>query len=69
VQRSGLRNFLIDEESIGIICTKFRSSAPLAECREAWCRRYGPVKWDNGEAEEWTKKPSMALSDRGTSVV
>src|SRR5262249_56591029 len=58
-----LRNFLVDEESIGIACTKFRSSTgngwtfpPLAECREAWCRRYGPVKWDNGEAEEWTKK-------------
>src|SRR5262249_18413124 len=59
----GLRNFLIDEESIGIACTKFRSSIangwifpPLAECREAWCRRYGPVKWDNGEAEEWTRR-------------
>jgi hypothetical protein len=58
----GLRNFLVDEESIGVVCDKFRSSIgngwtfpPLAECREAWCRRYGPVKWDN-PVEEWSKR-------------
>src|SRR5262249_16863015 len=52
----GLRNFLLDEESIGITCTKYRSSAfngwsfpPLAECRSAWERRYGPTSWDNPE--------------------
>ena len=49
----GLRNFLIDEETIGIACTKYRASfgngwtfGPLDELRSAWSRRYGPVKWD-----------------------
>jgi hypothetical protein len=55
-----LRNFLVDEESIGIACTKYRTSIgngwtfpPLAEAREAWCRRYGPLKWDS-PVEDWT---------------
>ena len=58
-----LRNFLLDEECIGTTCTKYRAAIgngwtfpPLAEAREAWCRRYGPVKWDNAEAVEWCKK-------------
>ena len=62
----GLRNFLTDEESIGIPCTKYRASsgngwsfAPLIELREAWCRRYGPMKWDNPEAKEWSKKKGI----------
>src|SRR5215470_13966404 len=49
-----LRNFLADEETIGIPCSKFRANsangwsfAPLSELRDAWCRRYGPMKWDN----------------------
>jgi hypothetical protein len=53
-----LRNFLIDEEAVGIPCTKYRSSvgngwsfAPLKDLREAWCRRYGSIKWDNPDAE------------------
>src|SRR6476659_2730363 len=55
---------LLDDakESVGIPCTKYRASigngwsfAPLSELREAWCRRYGPTKWDNPEAKEWTK--------------
>ena len=56
----GLRNFLVDEESIGIACTKYRANIgngwtfpPLAEAREAWSRRYGPVNWDNAEAVDW----------------
>ena len=56
----GLRNFLIDEEAVGIACTTYRTAfgngwsfAPLLELREAWCRRYGPTKWDNPEALEW----------------
>ena len=49
----GLWNFLIDEDTIGIPCTKYRAKfangwtfAPLEELRGAWARRYGPVKWD-----------------------
>jgi Family of unknown function (DUF5906) len=55
-----LRNFLVDEESIGIACTKYRTNIgngwtfpPLAEAREAWCRRYGPLKWDS-PVEDWS---------------
>ena len=62
-----LRNFLLDEGSIGTTCTKYRASIgngwtfpPLAEAREAWSRRYGPVTWDNAEAIDWSKKPSLA---------
>lgn len=53
-----LRNFLVDDESIGIVCTKYRDKSangwsfpPLAECRQAWSRRYGSAGWD--ETEEW----------------
>jgi energy-coupling factor transporter ATP-binding protein EcfA2 len=59
----GLPNFLLDEESIGIVCAKYRSSnnngwtfPPLAEARAAWSQRYGSVKWDNPDAEDWSKK-------------
>jgi hypothetical protein len=55
----GLRNFLIDRETLGVICIKRRfasangwSFPPLKECRAAWEERYGPAKWDN-EVEEW----------------
>jgi len=58
-----LRNFLVEE--IGIPCSKFRASwgngwsfAPLSELREAWCKRYGDVKWDT-EGKEWSKRPSI----------
>jgi hypothetical protein len=58
----GLWNFLTDEDMIGIPCTKYRANfangwsfAPLDELREAWVRRYGPVKWHT-EAMEWSKK-------------
>jgi len=63
-----LRNFLIDEENIGIPCSKFRANsangwsfAPLFELREAWCRRYGPIKWDT-DAKEWSRKKSEQVS-------
>jgi len=55
----GLRNFLTDPEKTGIICTKYRaprangwSFPPLAECRTAWEKRYGPTQWDV-DVEEW----------------
>jgi hypothetical protein len=58
-----LRNFLIDEESVGVPCEKFRSAIgngwtfpPLAEAREAWERRYGPVAWDFADAKHWGDK-------------
>jgi hypothetical protein len=58
-----LRNFLTDEESTGAPCTKFRNAIgngwsfpPLAEAREAWERRYGPIKWDNPDVKEWGEK-------------
>ena len=61
-----LRNFLVDEESVGIPCAKYRASigngwsfAPLWELREVWCRRYGPTKWDNPEAREWSLRKML----------
>jgi hypothetical protein len=55
---------LVDEESVGIACMKYRAAtgngwsfAPLKELREAWRRRYGPTKWDNPEAKEWSLPP------------
>src|SRR5262249_38684336 len=62
---AGLRNFLMDRESLGIVCTKYRASAwngwsfpPLAECREAWEQRYGPTEWDRPDVFEWGEKGS-----------
>ena len=56
----GLREFVLDAKRIGVICKKYRESTangwsfpPLAECRAAWERLYGPVKWDNPDVEEW----------------
>ena len=58
-----LRNFLVDEESVGVACIKYRAAigngwsfAPLAELREAWCRRYGPTKWDSPAQKDWGVK-------------
>lgn len=66
-----LRNFLLDEESIGTTCTKYRAAIgngwtfpPLTEAREAWSRRYGPITWENAEAVEWGKKPPESILDR-----
>ncbi len=57
-----LRNFLIDEERIGIVCEKYRAPTangwafpPLGECRQAWCDRWGPTKFDLPDAEDWSK--------------
>lgn len=59
----GLRDFLLDEKRIGVACAKYRESAangwsfpPLAECREAWSRLYGAIKWDTSEVKEWGDK-------------
>jgi hypothetical protein len=48
-----LRNFLTDQEAMGVLIEKYRNSAangwsfpPLSECREAWSKRYGPTNWD-----------------------
>jgi hypothetical protein len=64
----GLREFLIDEKKTGIICTKFRTAAangwtfpPLGECRAAWERIYGPVRWDSADATEWGEKAVPAV--------
>ena len=77
----GLRNFLTDEESIGVICTKYRSASangwsfpPLSECREAWSKRYGPTKWDTdmidwGEpVEEAEAKPTVVAKVESANV-
>ena len=60
-----LRNFLTDEETIGVPCTKYRASwgngwsfAPLSDLRKAWAKRYGTIKWDT-PANEWSKKPPL----------
>jgi hypothetical protein len=64
-----LQQFLIDPEAVGIPCTKYRdarangwSFAPLADLREARCRTWGPMKWDNA-VEEWSKKRSGGLEE------
>jgi hypothetical protein len=53
-----LKNFLTDQERLGVTCTKYRSSIS-----NGWSfpTRYGPTRWDN-EAEEWQdrKKPAKA---------
>jgi hypothetical protein len=56
----GLRNFLLDAERIGVVCTKYRTAyangwsfPPLAECREAFAKLYGPQHWDNPDADDW----------------
>ena len=58
-----LRNFLMDEEALGVTCTKYRAAIgngwsfpPLDEAREAWCGRYGPMKWDNPDAKAWRQE-------------
>jgi hypothetical protein len=48
-----LRNFLTDQEAIGVVVKKHRTSSAngwefplLSECREAWSKLYGPTEWD-----------------------
>jgi hypothetical protein len=65
-----LRNFLTDQEAMGVLIEKYRNSAAngwkfplLSECRQAWEKRYGPTKWDTNindwgdEEEEEQPKP------------
>ena len=54
-----LRNFLTDQEAMGVVIEKSRTSAAngwkfplLSECREAWCKRYGPTQWDT-DINDW----------------
>jgi hypothetical protein len=63
-----LRNFLVDPESTGVTCEKYRSAMsngwsfpPLLECRSAWERIYGPTKWDAPDMLEWSTKASIDL--------
>jgi Mesyanzhinovviridae DNA primase len=67
-----LRNFLTDPEAIGIPCGKYRNAhangwtfAPLADLRQAWCRRWGSVAWDNAVAEWGSRvvKPLVELME------
>jgi Family of unknown function (DUF5906) len=62
-----LRNFLVNEDQIGAICTKHRGASgngwtfpPLAEAREAWSRQYGPQQWDAPDMIDWGKAPPKA---------
>jgi hypothetical protein len=57
-----LRDFLVDQKKLGVLCAKYRTSAangwafpPLAECRAAWERMYGPAKWDH-DVSEWGQR-------------
>jgi len=59
-----LRNFLTDQEAMGIEIKKHRTASAngwefplLSECRGAWAKRYGPTEWDTnindwGDEEE-----------------
>ncbi|WP_426410041.1 DUF5906 domain-containing protein [Bradyrhizobium ganzhouense] len=65
-----LRNFLTDEERIGIACDKHHDSKrngwafpPLAECRAAWVRIYGPVNWDTPAGDWGGSLPPVAVLD------
>jgi hypothetical protein len=72
-----LRNFLTDQEAMGVLIEKYRTSAGngwkfplLSECREAWCKRYGPTQWDTNindwgddEEEEQPKATVVAKAE------
>jgi hypothetical protein len=56
----------INESTIGIVCTKHRDASrngwtfpPLAECREAWSKCYGPTKWDT-DVVDWDEPKAKA---------
>jgi len=78
-----LRNFLINQDAIGVVCTKYRCATnngwtfpPLSECREAWSKLYGPTKWDTdmidwGEPIEEAKpkpKPRPAVEAQPANI-
>ena len=63
-----LRNFLTDQDSLGIEINKWRGSAgngwsfpTLEECRNAWDRCYNPVAWDP-DIVEWKTKQKESLN-------
>jgi hypothetical protein len=76
-----LCNFLTDEEAMGVKIEKHRTSAAngwkfplLCDCRDAWCKRYGPTKWDTnirdwGDEEEEQPKadPQTVKEDEVTA--
>jgi hypothetical protein len=76
-----LRNFLTDQESMGVEIKKHRTSSangwefpPLSECRVAWCKRYGPTQWDTNindwgdEEEEEQPKPKPKAKPANVNV-
>ena len=73
--RVALRNFLTDQEAMGVEIKKHRTSSAngwefplLSECREAWSNRYGPTQWDTNindwgdEEEEEQPKPKPTVN-------
>ena len=67
---TALRNFLINEDAIGAVCTKYRNAygngwtfPPLAEAREAWSRQYGPQRWDAPDMIDWGMAPPKPKPD------
>jgi len=78
-----LRNFLTDQEAMGVEIKKHRTSSAngwefpiLSECREAWSKRYGPTQWDTNindwgdeEEEEQPKlKPTVNANAKPANV-
>jgi hypothetical protein len=74
-----LRNFLTDQEAIGVLIEKYRNSAAngwkfplLSECREAWEKRYGPTKWDtniNDWGDEEEEQPPFKEKVKPAEVI
>ena len=65
----GVTDFIKDKERIGTACELKETSAfnvwmfpPLAECRAAWERLYGPTEWER-RASEWGGGSSNAHSE------
>jgi hypothetical protein len=61
-----LRNFLTDQEAIGVVVKKHRTSSAngwefplLSECRAAWSKLYGPTEWDTDMAD-WGEPVEVA---------
>jgi hypothetical protein len=72
-----LRNFLMSSDATGIVCKKYRSASangwtfpPLTECRDAWCKLYGPTSWDT-DMIDWGEPVKVAEPEAGepTEVV
>jgi hypothetical protein len=76
-----LRNFLTDQEAMGVEIKKHRTASAngwefplLSECRAAWEKRYGPTDWDTNindwgeEEEEEQPKPNVAVKPASANV-